>query len=52
VYHIVVSQTRASDDGTIAEMRVTVDGVERHDRAIPLIDDHREHRVEVNILTE
>jgi hypothetical protein len=28
---------------------VTVDGVERHDKAIPLIDDHQEHWVEVRI---
>jgi cyclic beta-1,2-glucan synthetase len=42
VYHIVVSQT----DG---EMRVTLDGVERHDGAIPLVDDRREHFVEVSV---
>ena len=47
VYHIVVSQTRAGDGGTSAEMSVTVDGLQRHDRAIPLVDDHREHSVEV-----
>ena len=49
VYHIAVSQTHVGDDGTSAEMSVTVDGVERHDRAIPLVDDHREHVVEVNV---
>jgi cellobiose phosphorylase len=49
VYHIAVSQMHLGDDGTRAEMRVTVDGVERHDRAIPLVDDHREHMVEVNV---
>jgi len=49
VYHIVVSQTRAGDDGTSAEMSVMVDGVERHDGAIPLVDDHREHWVEVRM---
>jgi len=48
VYHVVVSQTRASDDGTIVGMRVTVDGVERHDRAIALVDDQREHLVDVS----
>jgi len=42
VYHIVVSQTSA-------EMRLTVDGVERHDGVIPLVDDRREHFVEVGI---
>jgi hypothetical protein len=30
-------------------MRVTVDGVERHDRAIALVDDHLEHVVDVSI---
>jgi cellobiose phosphorylase len=49
VYHIAVSQTRAGEDGTSAEMSVTVDGVERHDGAIPLVDDHREHSVEVRV---
>ena len=49
VYHIAVSQTHVGDDGTSAEMSVTVDGLERHDRAIPLVDDHREHLVEVNV---
>ena len=50
VYHIAVSQTRALAMMERApEMSVTVDGVERHDRAIPLVDDHREHMVEVNV---
>jgi len=31
------------------EMRVTVDGVERDDQAIPLVNDHQEHSVEVRI---
>jgi len=47
VYHILVSQTRVGDDGTSAKMSVTVDGVERNDTAVPLVDDHREHVVEV-----
>ncbi|HWS13161.1 MAG TPA: glycosyl hydrolase family 65 protein, partial [Rhodocyclaceae bacterium] len=47
VYHIVVAQTRAGDDGTSGAISVTVDGVERHDGAAALVDDHREHRVEV-----
>ena len=33
-----------------SEMRVTVDGVERDDTVIPLVDDHREHTVEVTLL--
>jgi hypothetical protein len=30
---------------------VTVDGVERDDQVIPLVDDHQEHSVEVRIQT-
>jgi cyclic beta-1,2-glucan synthetase len=47
VYHIVVSQTRAADSATIGETSITVDGVERHDQAIPLVDDRQDHTVEV-----
>jgi cyclic beta-1,2-glucan synthetase len=50
VYHIVVSQTRAADDAKIGETSITVDGVERLDMAIPLIDDRQEHSVEVKIM--
>ncbi len=42
VYHIVVAQTGD-------ETRVTVDGVARRDGAIPLIDDRRDHFVEVSV---
>ena len=42
VYHIAVSQTRA-------ETRLTVDGVEGHDGAIPLVDDRRDHLVELAV---
>jgi cyclic beta-1,2-glucan synthetase len=45
VYHIDVLQMHV-DDG---ETTVTVDGVERHDKAIPLVDDGQEHLVEVRI---
>jgi len=45
VYHIAVLQTRAGS----GEMSVTVDGVEQRDQAIPLVDDRREHSVEVRI---
>lgn len=45
LYHISVLQTRAGNGGTI----ITVDGVERDDQAIPLVDDHQEHTVEVRI---
>jgi cellobiose phosphorylase len=50
VYHIAVTQTRTDDDAKISETRVTVDGVECHNKAIPLVDDHQEHSVEVKIL--
>jgi cellobiose phosphorylase len=43
VYHISVSQDRTKP----AEASVTVDGVVQADLAIPLIDDSREHTVEV-----
>ena len=45
VYHIAVLQTQTGSD----EMSVTVDGVEQHDKTVPLVDDHREHSVEVRI---
>jgi cellobiose phosphorylase len=45
VYHIVVLQTPAASGG----MKLTVDGVERNDAAIPLVDDRQEHAVEVRI---
>jgi cellobiose phosphorylase len=45
VYHIAVLQTPAG----AGEMQVRVDGVEQDDKAIPLVDDHKEHSVEVTI---
>jgi cellobiose phosphorylase len=45
IYHITVLQTRTEKGGT----RVIVDGVEQHEKAITLVDDHREHSVEVRI---
>lgn len=51
VYHIVVSQTDTGDVGQSGSMRVTVDGIEQSDKTIPLIDDRRDHTVEVNIVT-
>jgi cyclic beta-1,2-glucan glucanotransferase len=47
VYHITVLQTRAATD----ESSVTVDGVKRGGKTIPLIDDHQEHWVEVRVPT-
>ncbi|MBI4293461.1 MAG: hypothetical protein HY661_18450, partial [Betaproteobacteria bacterium] len=45
VYHIAVLRMRAGD----GEASVTVDGIKQHSRAISLVDDHREHSVEVRI---
>ena len=45
LYHITVLQTRAGNGDT----SVTVDGIEQHDKAIPLVDDHQEHSVEVHV---
>jgi cellobiose phosphorylase len=45
IYHITVLQTRTGKGGT----GVKVDGVERDDQAIQLIDDLKEHSVEVRI---
>jgi cyclic beta-1,2-glucan synthetase len=47
VYHIAVSQDSVGEQGAHVAMTVTVDGEERDDQEIPLIDDHREHLVEV-----
>jgi cellobiose phosphorylase len=48
VYHIAVT---LMPDGQ-GETRVTVDGVARDDAAIPLVDDRREHAVEVRYRTD
>jgi len=45
VYHISVRQLSA--DGGV--MRVCVDGKDQLDLSITLVDDHKEHIVEVNI---
>ena len=45
LYHITVRQTPAGS----GETGVTIDGVEQPDNAIPLLDDHQEHSVEVRI---
>lgn len=51
VYHIAVSQAGIPDPGQGGTMRVTVDGVERLDNIIPMVDDRQEHAVEVIITT-
>ena len=45
VYHIAVRRGQVGDGAT----SVTVDGAPQQDKTIPLIDDHREHAVEVRI---
>ena len=45
VYHITVLQTRAGN----GETSMRVDGIEQHDKAIHLVDDRREHLVEVHV---
>jgi cyclic beta-1,2-glucan synthetase len=45
IYHITVLQTHTGKGRT----RMIVDGVERDDQAIPLVDDLQEHSVEVRI---
>jgi len=45
VYHISVLNVRVGK----GETSVTVDGIEQQDKAIPLVDDHQEHSVEVRI---
>jgi cyclic beta-1,2-glucan synthetase len=45
LYHITVLQV----SGRNGETRVTVDGVEQQDHAIPLVNDRQEHSVEVKI---
>ncbi len=45
VYHIHILQTHGAAHGA----SMTVDGVPRSEMAIPLVDDHREHSVEVRM---
>ena len=45
VYHISVMRAQPGDGAT----SVIVDGVEQQDKTIPLVDDHKEHAVEVKI---
>ncbi|MDO8722537.1 MAG: hypothetical protein Q7J31_09960, partial [Syntrophales bacterium] len=45
VYHIAVLRSQDGDD----ETGMTVDGVRQQDATITLVDDHREHAVEVKI---
>lgn len=49
MYHLAVSQARVGDGAPSAVTSVTVDGVERHDKVIYLVDDRQEHMVEVRV---
>jgi len=51
VYHITVTQLPGDGDGQspCGEPRVTVDGVDQATPSIPLVDDHREHAVDVQV---
>ncbi|MDX9884472.1 GH36-type glycosyl hydrolase domain-containing protein [Thauera sp.] len=48
VYHILIVQLPARGDAAGGLQRVRLDGVELADRRIALVDDRREHRVEVD----
>jgi cellobiose phosphorylase len=48
VYHLAVCQS-GSDHTGFGAPRVILDGVEQPGPAIPLVDDHREHSVEVSV---
>ena len=47
VYHIAIVQTQAGEGKNCGVVSVTVDGIEQDGQAIALVDDHREHAVEV-----
>jgi cellobiose phosphorylase len=44
-YHITLLQTTGADGGT----KLTLDGVEQSGPCLPLVDDRRQHSVEVRI---
>ena len=48
-YHIVVTQRPAAGPGRGGLITVVLDGVAHSDAAIPLVDDHQEHHVEVSV---
>jgi cellobiose phosphorylase len=51
VYHVAVTQEVVSDAAQAAAMHMTVDGVECPDRTIHLIDDRRDHAVEIRMMS-
>jgi cyclic beta-1,2-glucan synthetase len=48
-YHITVLRPDVEGDEEIAAASVTIDGVTQDDTFIVLVDDRREHRVEVRV---
>ncbi len=50
IYHITILQTRVTDR-KISKMRVTVDGKDQPEKRVSLVDDGRDHAVEVRIET-
>jgi cellobiose phosphorylase len=49
VYHIDITQAPLGDGGDGEKAKVMVDGVEQGGLSIALVDDHREHRVEIRL---
>jgi cellobiose phosphorylase len=47
-YHIVVTQVPTTDDLLPGSVSVRVDGTDRPDAAVPLVDDRQAHSVEVS----
>jgi cyclic beta-1,2-glucan synthetase len=45
IYHITILQISSREK----TMRVSVDGIEQHDQCISMVDDRKEHWVEVSI---
>jgi cellobiose phosphorylase len=50
VYHVTVLQMHANDDPSSTGVRVRLDGVDQWDGIISMVDDHRDHLVEVMII--
>ena len=50
VYHIAVTQMIAGDTAPHGVMRLMIDGVEQVNKIVPLLDDRREHWVEITIV--
>jgi cellobiose phosphorylase len=51
VYHVAVTQEVVCDAAQAEAMRMTVDGVERPDQTIQLVDDRRDHAVEIRMMS-